>query len=323
MLYEDSAVVTTAVQRGGLAKGLSGMRHVARILHCLSSAERTGHIRTVKCTSAEQRANALTKIIAGPLEMTRAALDICGTQPALTRRLARQSARWPGKGRTAAAKETRDMDIDVDVDVDVDDESAGTNTGSSFGACAATAVEEHLNADAPWASTRTKQMLARCGFGEAPAVPSVGEQMQDERRNQRVRTGLGIPNMMLVSQAELRLAELTLQNTLANRSPVVSGTSTACDLVEELIRASRGLEVAAQAALTNEELTFIRTTQHEVMGKRLATGEPGTAIAGSKRKRNGDSSAETPQGIGIGRSAASRSARQATKRAKRAESTGP
>ena len=123
--------------------------------------------------------------------------------------------------------------------------------------------------------------------------------------------------MLLVSQAELRLAEQTLQNTLANRSPVVSGTSTACDLVEELIRASRGLEVAAQAALTNEELVFIRATQREEMQAHLgaqSTGGPATTTVGIKRKRDDDDAAESDRS----RSKGGKRARNASARARKA-----
>ena len=122
--------------------------------------------------------------------------------------------------------------------------------------------------------------------------------------------------MLLVSQAELRLAEQTLQNTLANRSPVVSGTSTACDLVEELIRASRGLEVAAQAALTNEELVFIRATQREEMQAHLeaqSTDGPATTTVGIKRKRD-DDAAESDRS----RSKGGKRARNASARARKA-----
>ena len=121
-----------------------------------------------------------------------------------------------------------------------------------------------------------------------------------------------------------RAAEQTLQNTLANRSPVVSGTSTACDLVEELIRASRGLEVAAQAALTNDELMFIRTTQHAEMGKRLATASRAEASKLKHGEIDSNSNSSSSTGAGGKRGHKSDGARVATnarKRAKRTAST--
>jgi len=298
-LYEDNAAVATAVQRAGLVQGLSGMRHISRLLHCLSSWEDAGLISVLKCTSAEQRANSLTKVIAGPLETTRAAMAICGTQPALTARLERQVKRWPGSRQPRASATAGD-----------DDGDGGTVVPGGFAAMAATAVLTICSAAASWASPRTSSMLTKLGFGQAPGAPSVGEHMQDTRRDQRVKTGLGIPNMLLINGMEARLAKLTLENTRANRSPPVHGDTTACELIEDLIRASRGLEVAAQAASSAEELAYIRATQQEAMQARL---QPTLEAAGTKRTVD----ALDATGDGRSRSEAAKSARNAKTKARK------
>ena len=64
-VYEDSQVVVEAVQLDGCMKGLSGVRHISRILNCLADWHLQRLIEMIKCPSPEQLANPLTKIILG------------------------------------------------------------------------------------------------------------------------------------------------------------------------------------------------------------------------------------------------------------------
>jgi len=93
-VYEDSQAVVQSVLANNRFKGVTKMRHDALPFQVLVDWHNRHLIQVKKCSTMEQKADALTGVMTGPVATTRSAIDLYGWQPALQGRFQRQTQRF-------------------------------------------------------------------------------------------------------------------------------------------------------------------------------------------------------------------------------------